>query len=200
MAGGYWRTFISAALTTGVVSGASWLAFGTEAWLAFVASLPRASEFILTEGNADWAKLQSVFGLVRIAGGGASAAWTSQVAFIAAAALAVTMMWRSQAKFELKAAVLAIGALLATPYVYIYDLVVLAVPIAFLIREGLLTAPLRGEVAAAAAATLLIVIFPFVKMPVGFAAVLIVAALIARRVLAQQLQAGASPSPKSAPA
>jgi hypothetical protein len=45
---------------------------------------------------------------------------------------------------------------------------------------------------------LLIVIFPFVKAPVGFAAVLIVAGLIARRVLTPQPEAPLSIAPNSA--
>ena len=40
------------------------------------------------------------------------------------------------------------------------------------------------ELAGIALACLLVLIFPFVKAPVGFAAVLLVAALIARRALA----------------
>ena len=43
----------------------------------------------------------------------------------------------SDAAFELKAAAQALGSLLATPYVLDYDLVVLAVAIAFFVRYGL---------------------------------------------------------------
>jgi len=46
-------------------------------------------------------------------------------------------LWHSDAAFELKAAALAVASLLATPYVLDYDLVVLAVAIAFLARHGL---------------------------------------------------------------
>jgi hypothetical protein len=46
-------------------------------------------------------------------------------------------LWHSDAAFELKAAALATGSLLATPYVLDYDLVVLAVAIAFFARYGL---------------------------------------------------------------
>jgi len=45
-------------------------------------------------------------------------------------------MWRSRVPYALKAAALAAGTLLATPYVAIYDMVVLAIPIAFLVRIG----------------------------------------------------------------
>src|ERR1700710_1637628 len=46
-------------------------------------------------------------------------------------------LWQSYVAFELKASALATGSLLATPYVLDYDLVVLAVAIAFFVRHGL---------------------------------------------------------------
>jgi hypothetical protein len=46
------------------------------------------------------------------------------------------VLWRSPSSYEIRAAALAIGVLLATPYLYMYDLVVLAVPLAFLCRLG----------------------------------------------------------------
>ena len=42
------------------------------------------------------------------------------------------MLWRSRASYEIKAAALGTGAMLATPYLYMYDVVVLAVPLAYL--------------------------------------------------------------------
>jgi hypothetical protein len=81
----------------------------------------------------------------------------------------------------MKAAALAVGTLLATPYLYLYDLVVLAVPVAFLIRGALRSGFEKGEMLALAAAAALIFVFPFVQTPVGLPAILIVAALVARR-------------------
>lgn len=50
---------------------------------------------------------------------------------------ALARLWHSDAAFELKASALCIASLLATPYVLDYDLVVLAVAIAFFARYGL---------------------------------------------------------------
>jgi hypothetical protein len=52
-------------------------------------------------------------------------------------AAGIAWLWHSDAAFELKATALALGCLLATPYVLDYDLVVLAVAIAFYARYGL---------------------------------------------------------------
>jgi hypothetical protein len=70
---------------------------------------------------------------------GASVPLAYVVQFTLALTLAASLawLWRSDAAFELKAAALATGSLLATPYVLDYDLVVLAVAIAFFARHGL---------------------------------------------------------------
>ena len=87
--------------------------------------------------------------------------------------------------YEIKAAELGTATLLVTPYLYTYDLVVLAVPLAFLIRLGGQRGFLAHERAGIGLACLLVLIFPFVKAPVGFLALLVVAALIARRAFAE---------------
>jgi len=59
--------------------------------------------------------------------------------------------------------------------------VVLAVPLAFSWRLGRARGFLPRELTGIALACLLVLSFPFVKAPVGFGAVLVVPALIARR-------------------
>jgi hypothetical protein len=72
------------------------------------------------------------------------------LASVLAASLA--WLWRGDAAFELKAAGLATGRLLATPYVLDYDLVVLALAIAFYARYGLRRGFLGFEISLLAAA------------------------------------------------
>jgi hypothetical protein len=83
----------------------------------------------------------------------------------------------------MKAAALAAATLLATPYIYLYDMVVLAVPVALLTRAALATRWRAEEVYGLGAAALLLFSFPFVKAPVGLAATLIVLALVVARAL-----------------
>jgi len=180
---GQWRTFVSAGVTAALLAGIAWLAFGTGTWLAFIWSVPHTSQAFLSDGWANWAKLQTLFGLLRTLGAGESVAWMLHIAFAFGVAGAVTLIWRSQRGFELKAAALATGAMLATPYLYTYDLVVLAVPLAFLFRLGRRDGFAPLELLGITIACALIVSFPFVAAPVGFAAILIVAALIAQRAL-----------------
>jgi arabinofuranan 3-O-arabinosyltransferase len=184
VAGGEWRVIATAAIAASLIALASWLAFGGESWLAFLGHIGQSSQAVFAEGKADWGKLQTAFGAVCSLGGGETLAWTAQGLAALIAAAAVAALWRSRAPYEIKAAALGTGALLVTPYLYTYDLAVLAVPLAFLIRLGRAQGFAAHELAGVGCACLLILIFilPFMKAPVGFLAVLIVAVLIAHRV------------------
>jgi len=192
-AGGYWRSFAVAAIVAALMEAASWLAFGNGIFAAFAASIPHTSHAFLSAGWADFSKLQTAFGLARMLGASERVAWTIQIPMALAAALATVAVWRSQAAYELKAAALSTALLLATPYLYTYDVVILAVPLAFLVRFGRQHGFLPHELPAMAAACLLILSFPFCQVPVGLAAILIVAGLIARRVTPLSARWRASP-------
>jgi len=92
---------------------------------------------VLEQGGTGWEKIQSVFSAARMWGATVPAAYAVQFALGLGLAASLAWLWRSDAAFELKAAALATGSLLATPYVLDYDLVVLAVAIACLARHGL---------------------------------------------------------------
>jgi arabinofuranan 3-O-arabinosyltransferase len=181
-----WRVFIAAAVVAMAMAAGSWLAFGSECWQAFIGNISHTSHVFLSEGAADWSKLQTAFGLTRTLGGSEPLAWSIQAIVTLTAAGAVAMLWRGAAQYEIKAAALGAGLMLATPYLYTYDLVVLAVPLAFLFRLGLTRGFLPYEQIGIGFACLLVLIFPFVEAPTGFAALLIVAALITRRALTTQ--------------
>jgi len=176
-----WRVFITAAITAFAMAAASWIVFGHAAWQAFFRWMPVTGGVVLGDGAADWQRLQSLFGLIRSFGGGEALAWSAQSALAVMLAIALAWLWRSRAVFELKAAALATGALLATPYLYIYDLVALAIPVAFLLRLALKRGFSAAEMIGLPALTLLLLAYPYAKTQVGFAAALVVALLIAQR-------------------
>ncbi len=180
---GRWRVIAAAAGTAAALGAASLWAFGTDSWRAFFEWMPVTSAAVFADGRAGLNKLQSLFGVVRWLGGDVSAAWIAQAALIAGAAVAVVLLWRRQARHEIKAAALAVAALLATPYLYIYDFPVLMISLAFLLRLGLRDGFLPYELAAMAAACAFVLVFPLLAMPTGFAAAVTVAALIARRAV-----------------
>ena len=182
IAAGHWRVFVSAGVTAVVVAFASWLAFGTESWLAFFHWMPRFSQAFLTEGKATWWKLQSIFSLVRYFGGTEQLAWAFQWVLTASVAVVLALMWRSRVPYTLKAAALAAGTLLTTPYLFMYDMMVLAIPVAFLVRIGLKTGFRSHELPALGGALVLILCYMFTGTPTGLGATLIVSGLIMGRV------------------
>lgn len=181
IAASQWTVFFTAAVVAAAMALASWLAFGTESWQAFFHWMPMFSQAFLTEGKATWWKLQSLFSLVRYLGGAEALAWTFQWILTAAVAVVLVMMWRSRIRYSLKAAALATGTLLITPYLFMYDMMVLAVPVAFLIRAGLRSGFRSYELPALACALTLILIFDLSGQPLGLGATLIVGGLVLRR-------------------
>lgn len=185
IAGRQWQTIAVAVIVAIAVAALSLLAFGSASWHAFVHWMPITGRIVLGEGAADWNRLQSVFGLVRAHGGSEQLAWSCQAIVSLALTVGIAWLWRSKAPFDLKAAALAGGTLLATPYLYMYDVVVLAVAVAFLLRFALSRGFEAIEIAGLACACALILIFPYVQTQVGLAAVVIVLFLLARRTLAE---------------
>jgi hypothetical protein len=173
--------FISAGLTAVVLATASWLAFGIESWLAFFHWMPKFSQTFLTEGKAPWWKLQSIFSMVRYFGGSEWLGWAFQWVLTASVVVVLALMWRSRVPYTLKAAALAAGTLLTTPYLFMYDMMVLAIPIAFLVRIGLKTGFRAYELPVLGAVVALICCYMFTGIPTGFGATLVVSALILRR-------------------
>jgi arabinofuranan 3-O-arabinosyltransferase len=182
IAASQWTVFLTAGVVGLTMAAVSWLAFGTESWQAFFHWMPMFSQAFFTEGRATWFKLQSVFGLVRSSGGSEQLAWALQWAMTSTVAVVTVLLWRSRARYSLKAAALATGTLLMTPYLFLYDMMVLAIPVALLVRIGLADGFQKYELLALGCAALLPLSFPFFEAPIGLGSTLIVAALIARRV------------------
>ena len=187
-----WLTLAVAALVAAGFAALAWLAFGSASWLAFADSVPVTSRVILDQGATEWSRLQSLFGFMRAHGAGETLAWTVQAVGTITLAVALVMLWRSRAAYELKAAALAAAALIATPYVFIYDLVVLAVAVAFLLRLALERCFTTSEIVGLPCAGALLLVFPMVKTQVGLAAALIVLALVAVRASGKSFRIAAN--------
>jgi len=74
-----------------------------------------------------------------------STAYAAQALLALAAAAAVIVAWRGRASTTAKGAVLAVASLLFSPFLLEYDLVLLAIPIAWLTGTVRATASCRGE-------------------------------------------------------
>jgi hypothetical protein len=181
MIGGHWRAFGWAAATALCLIAVSIGMFGTQAWLAFFQTLPAIADQVLVRGGVGWNKMQSLYGLARWLGLSDRAGWALQISLMIACLASIGLLWRSRAGQALKAAGLSAAALLATPYLFVYDLPVLAVAIAFLYRDRAFD---RLERAGVGFAVLTVCVFVVTPTPCGLFGVLAIAALVARRALA----------------
>lgn len=134
-AGGYWRAFAGAALSSAGLLLAALLVFGTDVYQAFIAQIPLFSS-IAEKGLVGWHKMASVYAALRLAGAGSQAAWSVHILVAGLGALAVGLVWRSKAELEAKAAMLAAASVLVSPYIYLYDTVLLVLPFVWLARSG----------------------------------------------------------------
>jgi hypothetical protein len=178
IAGGHWRAFTATALGVAAWIGACAL-IAPSVLAAFLHALPQVTQSVLGEGSAGWFKLASVFGLVRSAGGGNETAWLLQGIATVTAMVLVTLVWRRTLDFAPKAALLAAASLLATPYVYFYDLPVLAVALAFLWRQRTFDA---AEQALLVGVIACLTGYALAGLPLALFAILLTLAMTARRV------------------
>lgn len=135
--GWHWRAIFSAAMTVILTAAASHRFFGHDTWQAFFGSLKLTRAVVLEQGSTGWEKIQSIFSAVRMWGGSVELAYVAQALFAFMAAAAVAWAWKRKADMRLKGAVLATACLLATPYSLDYDLMLLALPVAWLAAAGL---------------------------------------------------------------
>jgi hypothetical protein len=132
-----WNTIGAAGATVAALVALSFATLGGDVWHAFLDSMKFTQTIVLEQGDTGWEKIQSIFSAARNFGVNVPTAYAIQGALALFLAASIAWLWHSDAAFELKAAALALGSLLATPYVLDYDLVVLAVAIAFFARHGL---------------------------------------------------------------
>jgi hypothetical protein len=176
---GNWRALASATLATAALLVLSWLTFGSAPFEAFFHYLPITADAVLGRGTAGYAKLQSIYGMMCWLGANGTTAWLAHGAASLAAAFGVIWLWKRDVPYALKAAALASATLIATPYLYMYDFPLLAVPFAFLFRARAFD---RVEIGAVVAANLVMLVFAWTAVPIGPLLALLPVALIARRM------------------
>jgi len=136
VASGRWRSFVTAAATVAILAVATTLAFGPHVWPAFLDSTRFTRLVALEQGDTGWYKIQSVFAWARMWGASISVAYAIQGALTVALGVTLAWLWRSTASYPLKAAALCLAAILATPYTFDYDMMVVAPAITFLVADG----------------------------------------------------------------
>ena len=184
---GNWRAIFAAGASALAFILASLAILGAEVWRGYFAITPLAQK-ALDDTEVGNEKMQSVFAMLRIFGASVNGAYIAQaLAGLVVCGVLIYASRRTKCTRSL-GALMATGALLTTPFMLRYDLMLLAIPLLWLANEAARTGFLRGEKAVAGAAYLL----PLVPIAVAMVTYVLLAPLIigalfimqARRILA----------------
>jgi hypothetical protein len=155
-----WRAFAAASATTVLLIAGSTVVFGIDSWIGFISALPDAGAWN-AGGAPGFDKFASPFAAIRLLGGSTNLAWLVQFVIAAAAitALVFTSWRRPGGAAEIALLVATTG--LCVPFFGNYDMVILAVPGAWLISEAVANGWLPYERAVLAA----LYVTPFIMIP-----------------------------------
>ncbi len=135
IAAGRWKTIAAAGATVVVLAGLSAALFGLDAWRGFLAVSPLAKA-ALEQDLVGYAKMQSTFAAVRLLHGGPGLAYALQIAVALAAWASLVLLQRRAFRGGAEGPAMVTAALLASPFLLDYDLLLLAIPLAWMAREG----------------------------------------------------------------
>ena len=139
-----WRAAIGAAACLLLLTALATLVLGTGAWAGFLSNAPAARASIETLA-IKWPMMQSTYAAFRLAGFSVQAGYAGQLgAACIAVILLVRICWRRPGGGPEMAA-LSTAALLVTPYLYDYDLILLTVPVAWVAGQAMQGIWLPGE-------------------------------------------------------
>lgn len=138
IAGGYWRTIVVAVLTIAIMTLGVTLLYGLDAWTAFYHSF-LLQKTVLERANEQLEIFHSAFAFVHKMGGATWLCYSVQGVVQVGVAGAIIWLWRKKnpADYALKAAALAVGSLLVTPYILDYELFALLPALVFIARHQL---------------------------------------------------------------
>ncbi|MBI4642335.1 MAG: DUF2029 domain-containing protein [Deltaproteobacteria bacterium] len=145
VAGRRWRALLAMLAWTAALFLATALALGTQVWIAFFNHIYTAMKTLEAGGLKIFWIMSSAFAAVLLGGGGVVSARILQGAAMLIAAAFVVWVWRREAAPPIRNAALVLGILLFIPYGYVYDLTLLALPMAWLGWEGFTRGWLPGE-------------------------------------------------------
>jgi hypothetical protein len=185
---------ISAAASAAVFCLASLAIFGADTWRAFLDISPKA-KMALEQNMIGNDKMQSVFAGVRLLHGGLTLAYGLQIAVALAVCAGLVHLQRRAFHANAEGPAMVCAALLASPFLLDYDLVLLAIPLAWIARDSLRDGFRPWEKIILAAAFFL----PAVSRSIAHYASIPLAPLIIGAVFILVLRRAIEPAPATAP-
>ena len=130
-----WQAFAAAAVTALVLIAAATFAFGIDAWAAFAGGFPDAAAWN-AGGAPGFDKFASPYAAIRLLGGSEHLAWLVQLPAAAAAAAALVFAAWKRPGGSAEIAVLVAATGLCVPFLGDWEMVIFAVPGAWLIAAA----------------------------------------------------------------
>jgi len=185
LAGRHWRAITGAALSSALLIGLTLAIWGWPVWQAFLDSLPLTTHVVIEQGSTGFHKIMSPFAAVRLWGGDIASAYAVQLVFTAIVMGAVAWLGWSKERPELRNALVCAAAVLSTPYVLDYDLLVLLPATAWLYLDGRKNGVLQWDVTLMAfiwfAPLIARTVAEWTLVPLGLISILAVASIALRR-------------------
>jgi hypothetical protein len=136
LAGRRWIALAAGAASAAALSLLSLAVFGADTWRAWPDSFA-VSATIMRDGDAVfWQRMGTIYSAMRLYGGPQAALIAQAFVTLICAAMVVLAWGRSRDVLATGALLLAATAL-GSPYLFAYDLAFLALPVFWLVREGL---------------------------------------------------------------
>jgi hypothetical protein len=144
IAGKRWKALISLLVTASVMVLSSFVLFGKDVWFSFLNNLALPMK-LLENGALPVNKMVTIFSALLEFGAGLYLALFIQMCVMLTVAIAIFLVWHQNGPLSSRASVLVVGILLFTPYLFAYDLTLLALPLAWLGWEGYTKGWIHGE-------------------------------------------------------
>jgi hypothetical protein len=135
LGGRRWQALGAMLATVAALAVLSATVFGLKIWVLFWQTIPLARQIVATVSEL-WPRMATPFAAVRLLGGSLPVAWIIQGVVTGTVVVIVFWVWRREAPLAVRASTLVVGALLATPYAFEYDLSLLSLPLAWMAWEG----------------------------------------------------------------
>ena len=142
LAGRHWKTLLAMLATALGLVLASVLVLGHQVWVVFLTkNIPGVLKSIQTGkimdgGSLPWDKMPTFFSALNSTGIGLLPAVIVQGIIMLGIAALVFWVWRRGASLAVRGSFLVLGTFLFTPYLFTYDLCLLALPLAWLAWDG----------------------------------------------------------------
>lgn len=130
-----WRMLVSAGITVVAAALAATGLTGIDAWPAWWQALSLARELV-ENGRLPWPQMPTVFAQTRLLGAPLWLAWALHMTIATIAVIALLRLWCRTSDTGLQSAALVCCTLLVSPYLYHYDELWLALPLAWLSLAG----------------------------------------------------------------